>query len=686
MAFAIRLTFHDFRGLHFMKQQKLAAALGAALALSWAAAGMAADPDPNRYLFQHAPGGKAAAQAALRAANAQIHHDLAIANAFAATVPPQAIQGLQASGRFTLIEPDAVRYPLAESVPYGIVNTQADQAVGVGADGTGVKVCVIDSGIKQNHEDFAGVSMTGHASSGQSWNTDSCGHGTHVAGTINAVGGNGLGVVGVSPGKASLHIVKVFDGASCGWSYSSTLLNAAQNCQSAGAKIISMSLGGSTSSSTENTGFSNLYNAGILSIAAAGNGGNSQHSYPASYASVMSVGALDSNNVIASFSQFNSGVDISAPGVAVLSTYPISSGSVAVTGHGTYMAAALEGSPGGPASGNLVSGGKCLSAGAWSGLTVLCERGDISFADKVLNVQAGGGRAAIVYNNVAGGFSGTLNGTATSIPSVSASQADGQYLVANAIGAAATVDARTSTNANGYAYLDGTSMATPHVSGVAALLWGAKPTATNTQIRDAMTSTAIDLGAAGRDNYYGYGAVQAYAALQALLGTGGPSNVAPTASFTWSCSNLACSFNGTGSSDSDGTIAGWSWSFGKTGSTVSHTFPAAGTYTVTLTVTDDDGATGSSTQSVTVSDAGGGTGITLSGTSRKVKGVVHVDLTWSGATTTNVDLFRNTTKITTANDGVHSDNTGLKGGGSIAYKVCNSGSTTSCSPTITVVY
>ncbi|HVF35391.1 MAG TPA: S8 family serine peptidase, partial [Candidatus Saccharimonadia bacterium] len=536
-----------------------------------------------------------------------------------------------------------------------------------------------------NHEDFAGIAMTGHASAGQSWNTDSCGHGSHVAGTIDAVGGNGKGVIGVSPGKASLHIVKVFDGTSCGWSYASTLINAAQNCQNAGAKIISMSLGGATSSSTENTGFSNLYNAGILSIAAAGNGGNSQLSYPASYASVMSVAAIDSNNVVASFSQFNSAVDIAAPGVAVLSTYPISSGSVAVTGHGSFMAAALEGSPGGPASGALVNGGRCTAAGAWAGKAVLCERGDIAFSDKVVNVKAGGGVAAIIYNNVPGGFSGTLGGVATTIPSVSTSQADGQYLVANAIGAAATVDARTSADANSYAYLDGTSMATPHVSGVAALLWGAKPTATNTEIRDAMTSTALDLGAAGRDNYYGYGAVRAYNALEALTGGGGSPNNPPTASFTSSCTSLTCSFNGTASSDSDGSIAGWSWSFGATGSTVSHTFPAAGTYTVTLTVTDDDGATGSSSQSVTVSDSGGGGGIALNGASRKVKGTVHVDLAWNGATSSNVDIFRNTFRIVTANDGAHTDATGLKGSGSISYRVCNAGTTT-CSATINVIY
>ncbi len=98
---------------------------------------------------------------------------------------------------------------------------------------------MIDSGIHAGHEDFAGIALSGYPSG---WNNDQCGHGTHVAGTI-AAANNNLGVIGVSPGKVSLHIVKVF-GDDCAWSYSSTLVDAAQRCQAAGAKVISMSLGG----------------------------------------------------------------------------------------------------------------------------------------------------------------------------------------------------------------------------------------------------------------------------------------------------------------------------------------------------------------------------------------------------------------------------------------------------------
>jgi len=79
-----------------------------------------------------------------------------------------------------------------------------------------------------------------------------------------------------------------------------------------------------------------------------------------------------------------------------------------------------------------------------------------------------------------------------------------------------------------------------------------------------------------------------------------PVNVAPNASFTSSCSNLTCSFNASGSSDSDGSVSNYSWSFGDSGVTASNTYANAGTFSVTLTVTDNDGATDTATNSVTV--------------------------------------------------------------------------------------
>jgi serine protease len=500
----------------FVRTQTLCAAIGLALTATASAAG----PDPNRVIVKFAPGAAGNVEAAVGAANGRVHHRFDELGAMAITVPPQALNGLRNNPNVLYIEQDVARYPSAQTVPYGVPMVQAPDLVATGADGTGIKVCVIDSGIKANHEDFAGVSMTGYASSGQSWNTDSCGHGTHVAGTI-AAANNSLGVVGVSPGKVSLHIVKVFDGASCGWSYSSTLIDAANRCASAGAKVINMSLGGSTSSTTEKNAFDNLYSQGVLSIAAAGNDGNNRHSYPASYDSVVSVAAIDSTKTVASFSQFTNQVELAAPGVGVLSTYPISGGSAQV-GSTSYLASAMELSAATTASAGWVNGGRCTSTGggSYSGKIVLCERGDIAFGDKVTNVKNGGGIGAIIYNNAPGGFGGTL-GTASTIPAVSISQEDGQDILANGNGLTATVDARTLSNANGYAYLDGTSMATPHVAGVAAIVWSAKPTATNAEVRTALRSTAQDLGAAGRDNYYGYGLVRALEAAAALTSGGG---------------------------------------------------------------------------------------------------------------------------------------------------------------------
>lgn len=82
-----------------------------------------------------------------------------------------------------------------------------------------------------------------------------------------------------------------------------------------------------------------------------------------------------------------------------------------------------------------------------------------------------------------------------------------------------------------------------------------------------------------------------------------PPNQAPIADFTFSCDALVCDFDGGDSSDPDGSITSYSWSFGASGVTASHTFDSPGTYDVTLTITDNKGKTATKTESVTVNAA-----------------------------------------------------------------------------------
>jgi len=151
--------------------------------------------------------------------------------------------------------------------------------------------------------------------------------------------------------------------------------------------VVSMSLGGSRSVRSELTAFNSAYTAGVLSIAAAGNDGTTAKSYPASYDSVMSVAAIDEDKIVADFSQYNTAVEIAAPGVAVLSTLPyLETNSLTVDGV-NYAVSHIEYSGLGSASGALVYGGLCDSVGSWSGKVVLCERGVIDFYTKVANAQ-----------------------------------------------------------------------------------------------------------------------------------------------------------------------------------------------------------------------------------------------------------------------------------------------------------
>jgi serine protease len=421
-------------------------------------------------------------------------------------------------------------------------------------------------------------------------------HGTHVTGTIAQSTNNGVGVAGVAFNTAIMP-VKVL-----GKNGSGTYTNVANGIYWAtdhGANIINLSLGGSSPSQTLQDAVKYAYEHGVTVIAAAGNDGSSQVSYPAAYDNyVIAVGATRYDETLAYYSNYGASLDLVAPG------------------------------------------------------------GDMN-----------------VDQNNDGYGDGVLQNTFN--PNTK------------------------NTGAFGYWFFQGTSMAAPHVSGVAALLSAHGNATTPDEIRTALQETAEDLGVSGRDNTYGWGLVDAYAALQ---WTAGPVDNPPTVSITspaegttvagtvtieadasddvgvtqveffadatsiaidsngsdgwsttWNSSLVsdgnhsitaeatdtigqkdsdsisvtvdnvndspvanagpdqsayvgdAVTFNGSGSSDPDGNIVSYDWNFGDgtsgSGLTASHAYSGAGTYTVTLTVTDNGELTDQDTAIVTISEA-----------------------------------------------------------------------------------
>ncbi|WP_369405026.1 S8 family peptidase [Piscibacillus salipiscarius] len=222
---------------------------------------------------------------------------------------------------------------------------------------------------------------------GDSPYNDGNGHGTHVAGTVAALDNN-LGVVGVAP-DAEVYAVKVLDSSGSG-SYAG-IAEGIEWAINNDMNVINMSLGGSVSSDVLKEFVDLAYQEGILVVAAAGNSGTwlgwfDTVGYPAKYESAMAVAAIDQSNNRASFSSAGNAVEISAPGVGVLSTVP----------------------------------------------------------------------------------------------------------------------------GNSYDSYDGTSMASPHVAGVAAQVWAAKPNLTNVELRELLNNTAENLGSSF---HYGNGLVQSFEAI-----------------------------------------------------------------------------------------------------------------------------------------------------------------------------
>jgi subtilisin family serine protease len=385
-------------------------------------------------------------------------------------------------------------------------------------------------------------------------------------------------------------------------------------------------------------------------------------------------------------------------------------------GHGTHVAGTVGGNIWGMAKGVtlipvrvLNCQGSGTSSGVIAGVDWVTAN---AVKPAVANMSLGGGANsaldAAVQNSIAAGityavaagnsganacnYSPARVGAALTVGATTSSDSRASYsnfgscLDLFAPGSSITSAWYTSNTAT--ATISGTSMASPHVAGAAALYLQGNAGASPSAVASALTGNAsvgkVSSAGSGSPNLLLYSGFIG-GGDGGDGGGGAEPNEAPTASFTFNCTDLTCTFDGSGSSDPDGSIAGYAWAFGDgttgSGPTATKTYTSGGTRTVTLTVTDNEGATGSSSQSVTASEPA--TVITLAVSISKSRGINTANLSWSGATSSS-DVYRNGSRIATVSGTSFSDNLG-RGGGTVTYRVCNAGTDT-CSNSVSVSY
>ncbi len=518
---------------------------------------------PGQYLIGFKRGA-GLQRAAVAQAGGQITQEWPQIEVVAARLPASALNGLRHNPNVEYVEEDLLRHALGQRhigatgkpapapAPGGnTVNTTVlwtpsgeltwgDQALKVSQlrasnySGAGAAVCVGDTGIDAGHPEFqrklSGFkNFMGDGRDDAYALNDLSHHGTHVSGTIFAQYGAGTGSSGLQSGMdpngvggvagdVHLYMARVLGDDGSG--SSSGIINGVNWCASqlksqGGSEahvVISLSLGSSGGSRTEQRAYDNVYAKGALIVAASGNDG-AAIGYPANYGSVVAVGAIDDKANLASFSNFGANQELVGPGVAVLSSVPLGVGLTAsasasnVAAYSGVLAAdfAAKGTVSNTAivaaGGNNELCGAGATNPALAGKIALIARGICSFEEKADNAIASGAVAAMIYNNVAGELGMTLTNQ-KSIPVVGITQADGQATLTKL-----PTNGSVAITGADYEYFDGTSMATPHVSAAAAAVWAAKPGLTNAQLRALLQSSASDLGAAGKDSTFGYGLV-----------------------------------------------------------------------------------------------------------------------------------------------------------------------------------
>ncbi|AZZ36620.1 serine protease [Bdellovibrio sp. qaytius] len=418
------------------------------------------------------------------------------------------------------------------ATPWGIMAVHAGEAWDNAKAGAKARILVLDTGIDKNHpalknnfeqgrnffQSFDGPNPDDFA--------DKEGHGTHCSGTIAGAYNEATGFTGVAP------LAKLLMGRVCGDLGCSNVAVAQGINWGVEQKVdvISMSLGGPATSTAERKAVENAEKAGVVVVAASGNGGNAAVSFPAALPNVIAVGAIDSSITKTSFSQWGPELDIVAPGAAVVSSVPQGTGrdsntQITVAGVSTVVkSAAFSGTKlfATPKVATLVPAGlgkpEDFAKVDVKGKFALISRGEITFADKIKNAMAAGATGAVIYNNTTGLMQGALteDGSELDAAVVMIEQSVGQDLVAK-ITAGTEVSAAISTSPSDYAMFDGTSMATPHVAGVVALIKSANKKLTPAQVRTIIATTARPLSP-NDQNQYGKGLIQADAAVKMAVG------------------------------------------------------------------------------------------------------------------------------------------------------------------------
>lgn len=254
-----------------------------------------------------------------------------------ADIPSEQMATLRGKSGVRFAENDAQTRKLgsAEELPWGVDKIGGPAAWKI-SQGKGVRVAMLDTGIDVTHYDLQ--VQGGYTARGidGDYLVDLDGHGTHVAGIVGARRNN-IGVMGVAP-LAELYAVKVLDDTGVGTI--STLIDGLLWAVENRMQVANMSLGTVMDSQALREAVELAYDNGMMLVAAAGNRGNKGGrkdavEFPAAYAPVIAVGAVDQTDVRASFSATGPALELVAPGVRIKSTF---SGGALATGSGTSLA------------------------------------------------------------------------------------------------------------------------------------------------------------------------------------------------------------------------------------------------------------------------------------------------------------------------------------------------------------